>query len=105
MESFLNYEGNGIRNYFEHQLQKILYKREDYKKISIEISKIKKQYPNVQDYLENENIISLSDEEKNAILKIFHLQDDLRILEELELFKLGFKEAYIFFEVQDMLNI
>ena len=40
-----------------------------------------------------------------CILKIIDLEDDLVILEIKESFKLGFKEAYIYFEEMGMLNI
>lgn len=105
MDSFLNETENGFRTYLEKHRKNHLINREDYKGIITEISAIKDKYPKVQEYLEDKTIIDMTDEEKEAVLKIIDLQDDIAIIEELESFKLGFKEAYIFFEEMNMLNI
>ncbi len=105
MDSFFNYEGNGFREYFYTRIKDNLRDREDYANTRQKISKIKDEFPKVQDYLENKIILDMTDDEKDAVLKIISLEDDLRIIEEMESFKLGFREAYIFFEEQGMLNI
>lgn len=105
MDSFFNYEGNGFREYFQNQLKKNLLHREDYINIRNKISVIKKEFPKVQEYLENRTILDMTDKEKLAVLQVIDLENNIIILEELEAFKLGFKEAYIYFEEQEMLNI
>lgn len=47
----------------------------------------------------------LYDDEKDAILRILEIDEEIEKIEMKEFFKLGFKEAYIFFEEQEMLNI
>ena len=105
MDSFFNYEGNGFREYFFSRIKDNLKNREDYYNIKKKISEIKDEFPKVQNYLESRIILDMTDDEKDAVLQLIDLEDNLRIMEEMEAFKLGFKEAYIFFEEQDMLNI
>ena len=46
-----------------------------------------------------------SQKEADAFYEIVSISEEMRNLETREVFKLGAKEAYIFFEEQDMLNI
>ena len=105
MDSFFNYEGNGFREYFYTRVKDNLNNREDYANTRKKISETKNEFPKVQDYSENKTILDMTDDEKDAVLRIISLEDDLRIIEEMEAFKLGFREAYIFFKEQGMLNI
>lgn len=105
LNSFLNETENGFRIYLEKHREEHLVNRKDYSNISKKISKIKTEYPKAQEFLENKTILDMTDNEKDAVLQIIDLQDDRTILEELECFKLGFKEAYIFFEEMGMLNV
>ena len=79
--------------------------RESYTKLENKLVELNNKYPNVQAYLEDEQIVDLSEKEREIVLKIIDLEDDLVILEIKESFKLGFKEAYIYFEEMGMLNI
>ena len=47
----------------------------------------------------------LNDEEENAIIEILKFQEEINLIELKEAFKLGFKEAYIYFESMDMLKV
>lgn len=105
MDSFFNYEGNGFREYFYSRIKDNLANREDYAGIKDKVVKIKNEFSKVTEYLENKKILDMTDDEKDAVLRIIEFEDDLRVMEEMEAFKLGFREAYIFFEEQGMLNI
>lgn len=49
--------------------------------------------------------VELTYDDENALNDLLSLQRELDIIELKEAFKLGFKEAYIYFESMDMLNI
>ena len=103
MESFINDCENGFSNYFESQVEKHLKNREDYKEVTTEITKLKEKTPKVREFIDHDKIIDLTDDDKIAILKLISLNDDIEYIEKLEAFKLGFKEAYVFFKEQGML--
>lgn len=105
LNSFFNEYQDNFMEYFETHKFKKLQNRKDFKEISNEIVELKNKYPNVQAYLEDEQIVDLSEKEREIVLKIIDLEDDLVTLEIKESFKLGFKEAYIYFEEMGMLNI
>ena len=63
------------------------------------------KYPNLREFIEDEKPTSFNVEETDAFCEWLGLYDSLKIIELLEAFKLGGKEAYIFFEEQGMLNI
>ena len=62
-------------------------------------------YPNVREFIGDEIPMTFGQAETDAFIELFNLYDSLKIIELLEAFKLGSKEAYIFFEEQGMLNI
>lgn len=105
LNSFFNEYQDNFMEYFETHKNKKLQNRDDFKEISNEIVELKNKYPNVQAYLEDEQIVDLSEKEREIVLKIIDLEDDLVTLEIKESFKLGIKEAYIYFEEMGMLNI
>ncbi len=49
--------------------------------------------------------MNFGQKETEAFYQIVSISEEMRSLEMKEVFKLGAKEAYIFFEEQDMLNI
>ena len=49
--------------------------------------------------------MNFGQKEADAFYEIVSISEEMRNLETREVFKLGAKEAYIFFEEQDMLNI
>ena len=63
------------------------------------------KYPKLREFIEDEKPTSFNVEETDAFCEWLGLYDSLKIIELLEAFKLGGKEAYIFFEEQGMLNI
>lgn len=104
LDSFFNEEDNNFLEYFEKQRDKNLTNREDYKKLNKEIDNLITKYPRVQQFLEDENIEELSHDEMKTILDIIDLQEEIKVLELKEAFKLGEKEVYIFFEEMRMIK-
>lgn len=92
-------------DYFENQRVSRIRLKQEYKKIEKAICEIKDNHPNVTNFLEDEEIVKLNDEEEKAIIEILKLQEEINEIELKEAFKLGFKEAYIYFESMDMLKI
>lgn len=92
-------------DYFENQRVSRIRQKSEYQKLEKEICKIKNEYPNVVTLLEDGENIKLSNEEEKAIIEILNLQEEINLIELKEAFKLGFKEAYIYFESMDMLKI
>ena len=81
LNSFFNEYQDNFMEYFETHKIKKLQNRKDFKEISNEIVELKNKYPNVQAYLEDEQIVDLSEKEREIVLKIIDLEDDLVTLE------------------------
>ena len=108
-EEFLNqYTDNwadSFEDYFENQRVSRIRLRHEYKEIEKAICEIKDKHTKVINFLEDEEIVKLNDEEEKAIIEILNLQEEINMIELKESFKLGFKEAYIYFKSMDMLKI
>ena len=104
-EGFFDQYTDDFADYFENQRVMRIMLGSEYKKINKAICEIKNKYPNVVTLLEDGEKIKLNDEEENAIIEILKLQEEINMIELKEYFKLGFKEAYIYFESMDMLKI
>lgn len=104
-EGFFDQYTNDFADYFENQRVMRIMLGSEYKKINKAICEIKDKHPNVTNFLEDEEIVKLNDEEEKAIIEILNLQEEINIIELKESFKLGFKEAYIYFKSMDMLKI
>ncbi|MBS5854358.1 MAG: hypothetical protein KIC56_03930 [Clostridium sp.] len=103
-DSFFDKYSDDFMDFIEsHRVKKLLFNSE-YKNIKDKISGIKKVYPNVINFLENNQTVTLNEEEQKAIFQILNLQGQLDLLEQKEVFKLGFKEAYIYFKSMNMLK-
>lgn len=105
MDSFMNSCGDSFIQYFEKHRFKNLVNREDYKSLHSKMQLIFDEFPNVRTFLQDRMIIELTDDEKDAILRLLEIDEEIEKIEMKEFFKLGFKEAYIFFEEQNMLNV
>lgn len=105
MDSFMNNHENGFIEYFEEQRKKYLVDRDDYQDLLEQIDDIMEKYPKVQNFFENGENVNMNTEEKDYLLTVIDLQETVVGLELKECFKLGFKEAYIFFKEMDMLNV
>ena len=104
-EGFFDQYTDDFADYFENQRVMRIMLGSEYKKINKAICEIKDKHPNVTNFLEDEEIVKLNDEEEKAIIEILNLQEEINIIELKEYFKLGFKEAYIYFKSMDMLKI
>ena len=79
--------------------------REDY----IETGKIRhglmKKYPRIMTLFDRDRVDEFTDEENEALLDVIRAESDRITIERKEAFKLGFKEAFIFFKENGMLKI
>lgn len=105
LDSFMNDLSSNFDEYISRNIVKNLNKREDYSKLIKEKQEIFEEYEAVLDLFENDVFKGYSKKEAEAISKIFGINAAMDMLEEREIFKLGAKETYIFFEEQNMLNI
>ena len=105
MDSFINEHKDAFNEYFNYYVKDKLQNREDYKGILDKIHNLYEEYPRLREFIEDEKPITFNNEEIDAFCEWLGLHDSLHIIELLEAFKLGGKEAYIFFEEQGMLNI
>lgn len=103
-ESFFNLYEDDFMEFIERCKSNNLLQREDYKSITDKISKIKEKNPNVRTFLEEAEAIELTDSEQNALLDILNYDKELDKLEQKEIFKFGFREAYIFFNEMGLLK-
>lgn len=105
LDSFINEHKDVFNEFFNYHIKDKLNNREDYKAIWDEIHELYDKYPNLREFVEDEKPTTFNVEETDAFCEWLGLNDSLHIIELLEAFKLGGKEAYIFFEEQGMLNI
>lgn len=104
-EGFFDQYTDDFADYFENQRVMRIMLESEYKKINKAICEIKNKYPNAVTLLEDGENVKLNDEEEKAIIEILNLQEEINMIELKESFKLGFKEAYIYFKSMDMLKI
>ena len=105
MDSFINEHKDAFNEYFNYYVKDKLQNREDYKGILDKIHNLYEEHPRLREFIEDEKPTSFNVEETDAFCEWLGLYDSLKNIELLEAFKLGGKEAYIFFEEQGMLNI
>jgi len=105
LNSFMNDYDSNFEEYFDQCRKNNLKNREDYAKLLSEKRKIFEKYPKVLHLFEDDIVDGFSEDEKAALGEVFSIQSGLSRIERKEAFKLGSKEAYIFFEEQGMLNI
>lgn len=105
LDSFINEYKDAFDEYYNTKVMIKLEKREDFKQIHDKIDEIFKKYPKLKDFVCDEKPASFNQEETDAFAEIYNLYDCLKIIELLEAFKLGGKEALVFFKEQEMLNI
>ena len=105
LNSFINEHKDVFNEFFNCHVKDKLSKREDYKVIMDKIHDIYEKYPKIREFIEDEIPMNFEKEETEAFIELYKCNDSLKIIELLEVFKLGGREAYIFFEEQGMLNI
>lgn len=104
-EGFFNKYSTDFYEYFDKHIVENVIKKGEYKRLEDEIKKIKNKYPNLVILLEDREDVDLSYTDEKALNEILSLEREINIIELKESFKLGFKEAYIYFESMNMLNI
>ena len=92
-ESIIYQNINEITDYFEEKKYSNLKENEEYKIVLKEIKKIKKKFPKVRSFLEDDEIAEFTQEEMQAILNIIGLYNDRAMYEENEMFKIGLSEG------------
>ncbi len=92
---FYNYI-DSIMQFIEDNRFNIWRKTKDYKEITDKMRAIKNKYPNVRTFVEDRQVVDLTEEELKAILEYISLDDDIERLEKIETFKLGIKEGISF---------
>ena len=76
----------------------------DYKKLVNKVSKIKKEYPNLQSLFENDFVKNLNENECKNLQKIFDLYLQISVYEEQQIFFLGGKELYLYFKKMNLIK-
>lgn len=82
-----------IVDFVEDQKYKNLKANDRYNEIIKEIEEIKNKHVKVRDFLEDDEIKELNAEELKAILDIIELQNEISMLENEEMFKIGLQEG------------
>lgn len=105
LESFLNAQDRDFDRFFYEHIEKNVKNREDY----VEVEKIRhnlmEKYPRLMELFDRDKVSLFSEEENEALLDIVRAESDRHSIDRREAFKLGFKEAIIFFIEQGMLKI
>jgi len=104
IKSFFDTYSNDFFEYFDKQRLSKIMQEKDYREINQQICNLKRKYPKVILFLENKEYMKLNYLEEKTINKIIKLQEELNSIEIKEAFKLGFKEALIYFDSMNMLN-
>lgn len=103
-ESFFNKYTDDFSEYVERMNDKNIYSRKDYVEIMSEIDKLKDEQPNVRIFLDECKFVPLTEKEHKTVIKIRDLENNAEFLVQKEIFKLGFREAYIFFNEMGLLK-
>ena len=106
-ESFFNKYSDDFLGFIQGYTKNKLENREDYKSVKEKLKKIKDDNPKLRlldDTIEDNATLELNYLEKNNLIKMMMLDDELQEIEKKEIFKLGFKEALIFFNEMGLLN-
>lgn len=80
-------------------------KREDYIEAERKKKRIYEDYPRVEKYLETSNIPRLNKQDLEALREYMDIERDIDIIEQKQIFKLGFREALLFFKEMGLLQI
>ncbi len=90
-------------DYMNANRMKMLKRNKKYKELMSKREKIKDDNPNVRTFLEDREIIDLTEDELNAVLDIFEIEEDISTIETTETFKLGAKEMLVFLKQMGLL--
>ena len=107
-ESFFNKYSDDFLGFIQDYTKNKLENREDYKSVKERLKRIKDDNPKLRlldDTIEDNATLELNYLEKNNLIKMMMLDDELQEIEKKEIFKLGFKEALIFFNEMGLLDL
>lgn len=105
LNSFMNECSTDFIEYFERHMYKNVVNREDYKILSEKRHNLLEEFPRVRNFVEDHEVEQLSLAELKVLIELKAIDDEIDTIEHKEAFKLGAKEAYIFYEEMGMLNI
>lgn len=80
-------------------------KREEYIEAERKKNRIYEDYPRVEKYIETSNIPRLNKQDLEALREYMDIERDIDIIEQKQIFKLGFREALLFFKEMGLLQI
>ena len=105
LNSFINENMDTfVRTLDRHRTRK-LYNREDYASLRKRKNEIYVKHPNIREFIEDKEPMNFERKETEVFYELVTIFTMMNDLEMIEAYKLGAKEAYIFFEEMDMLNI
>ena len=96
--SFFELDGSEFSELISDLYVNILKNNLEYSKITNKKEKILEGFPKLRKILENKEVIEISKEECNNLIKILNLKEEMKIIEEKELFFLGGRESYNYFK-------
>ena len=92
-DTFFSNNSDGFTEYIEDIRYNKIFRNEEYQKIKDEIGKNKKKYPRLITFFEDNTYIeNITEEEQKAIFEVMSLIEQMFMLEEKEMFKMGMKE-------------
>lgn len=80
------------KNCIKEMLGENIWNRKDYQDIQYQIGKIKKEYPNVRNFIEQSEIVEFNKKEIKALGEYLELIAIIQDIELVEIFKLGLKD-------------
>jgi hypothetical protein len=103
-ESFYEYADNEFEKYIADILYTLNTTSSEYKKYKEEQMKITRENPRISKVLYDKDIEVLTEDELALLLHVLDYEENMRMLEEKELFYKGGKEAYNYFTKCGIIN-
>lgn len=103
-ETFYEYADKEFDKYIADILYTLNTTSEEYKKIKEEQMKITRENPKISKILYDKDIEVLTEDELCLLLNVLDYEENMRMLEEKELFYRGGKEAFLFFIKSGIIN-
>ena len=92
-DTFFSNNSDGFTEYIEDIRYNKIFRNEEYQKIKDEIGRYKEKYPRLITFIEDNTYIeNITEEEQKAIFEVMSLIEQMFMLEEKEMFKMGMKE-------------
>ncbi len=94
-KGFLNEYSDEFLEYIDKWKRKSLFKLEEYKSLEEKERKIKEEYPNVRNFLEEKETTELNEEELQGLSDILDIREEKDVFEQKLCFKLGIMEEMV----------